>query len=276
MTDQSFAEWIGRSTEAEDILTNRLVASFRAIFGDHLAAVPDGAAPLGIHWCLSPAIVPAEAIGPDGHPAKNRDLPPIPNPRRMWAGGEIETFSPLAVGETVRRVSTIRDISRKTGRSGDLWFVTISHEYFGGDGLAIRDRQDIVYRQPAAPSQRAPEPEMAGESYETRVIDPDPVLLFRYSAITFNGHRIHYDLPYATGEEGYAGLVVHGPLQATLLFNMAARNGDRVPTRFSYRGLSPAFAGQPLSICAGPDNLFWTARQDGAVHMRGTADYTPR
>src|SRR5690606_37037074 len=157
-------------TEAEDVISERMVQSFRAIFGDHLAEVPEGTAPLGIHWCLSPAIVPMEAIGHDGHPAKNRDLPPIPNPRRMWAGGAIETFGTLKVGDTVRRDSTIKDITQKSGRSGDLWFVTVSHEYFGSNGLAVRDRQDIVYRQPPAPGQRAPEPEKAGEALQSRVI----------------------------------------------------------------------------------------------------------
>lgn len=271
MTDKPFAEWIGRATEAEDVISERMVASYQAMFGDHLAEVPEGTAPLCIHWCLSPAIVPMAQIGHDGHPAKNNELPPIPNPRRMWAGGEIETFGTLKVGETVRRVSTIKDIVHKTGRSGDLWFVTVSHEYSGGDGLAVRDRQDIVYRQPAAPGQAAPEPEKGGEVLQSRVVDPNEVLLFRYSAITFNGHRIHYDLPYATESEGYPGLVVHGPMQATFLFNLAATVRGATPARFAYRGLMPAFAGKPLSICSGPDNQFWTAREDGAVHMRGTA-----
>lgn len=276
-SDKPFAEWIGRQTRSEDLITDRLDASFRAIFAPHLAPTGDGAAPLGIQWCLSPAIAPMAELGPDGHPALNRDMPPVPQPRRMWAGGLIETFAPLRVGDHVTRVSTIADITRKQGRSGELWFVSVNHDYSTPDGLAIRERQDIVYREAAKPGAARPAPAAGAAptrpAAETWTLATTPTLLFRYSAITFNGHRIHYDLPYATGVEGYDGLVVHGPIQATLLFNLAAATGGGAPRRFSYRGVAPAVVGSDLTICRGAadePNALWTHGPSGRVHMEAS------
>lgn len=272
-TEMPFSEWIGRRSEAEDIVTERLAAGLRATLGGFLAPVGEGEAPLGIHWCLAPAIAAMSELGPDGHPARNRDLPPVPQPRRMWAGGAVETHAPIRVGDTVRRVSTIADITRKEGRSGELWFVTVRHDYHTPRGLAVSDRQDIVYREAADPARATADgtptrraPATAAARIE---LEPTPTLLFRYSALTFNGHRIHYDLPYATGVEGYDGLVVHGPLQATLLYNLAAADGSP-PRRFDYRGVSPAFAGKRLALCRGAGEaggLLWTEGADGRLHM---------
>jgi 3-methylfumaryl-CoA hydratase len=302
-TEKPFAEWIGRSSESEDVLTNRLDASFRAIFAPNLAPVREDEAPLGIHWCLSPAVASMAELGPDGHPAKNLGLPPVPQPRRMWAGGSIETFGPLKAGDRVRRVSTIQDIVRKEGRSGELWFVAIGHDYLTERGLAIRERHDIVYREAAKPGaavadsssgrDRQPPPltpphkgeggSSVGTSSATAgaslhrdgwLVPTSPTLLFRYSALTFNGHRIHYDLPYATGVEGYPGLVVHGPIQATLLFNLASMRAGKPPERFTYRGLSPAFSGAPLRVRADPDRSgrYRTESLAGTVHMEAVAE----
>lgn len=273
-----FPEWIGRRSEAQDLVTERLVRGFRAIFDPHLAPVDSEAAPLGFHWCLSPAIAGMAALGPDGHPAKNLHLPQVPQPRRMWAGGSIETFDVLRTGDLVRRVSTIVDITEKQGRSGSLCFVAVDHDYLTERGLAIRERHDIVYREAAKPGSAAPstggDKAAAAPVARSWAIETSPTLLFRYSAITFNGHRIHYDRPYATEVEGYPGLVVHGPLQATLLFNLAAAEGGRVPRRFEYRGLSPAFSGATLAVCAGgpgAENVFWTQGPDGQRHMEARA-----
>jgi 3-methylfumaryl-CoA hydratase len=270
----SFAEWIGRRSESEDLVTERLVASYRAIFGPHLADVPAGAAPLGLHWCLSPAIAPMPELGPDGHPAKNRDLPPVPQPRRMWAGGMMETLGELRIGDIVRRVSTIADVARKVGRSGELWFVTVNHEYGTERGCAIRERHDIVYREAAGPRPPAaaarPDPAPARPAATCRTIETSPTFLFRYSAITFNGHRIHYDRPYATEVEGYEDLVVHGPVQATLLLNLAAAEAGAAPGRFTYRGLSPALVGRELLVCRGAaeaGSTYWTQGPAGQIHM---------
>lgn len=282
MTAQSqhrpFEEWLGRTSVSEDVVTPRLSESFRAIFEGHLADVDDGVAPLGIHWCLSPAIAPMSQLGPDGHPAKNQSMPPVPLPRRMWAGGEVELFDPLRIGDRVRRTSTIEDIVLKQGRTGDLWFVTVGHQYETSRGLSVREWQDIVYREAAEPSAGKSVPAPAASRDEpastSRSIDMPPTLLFRYSAITFNGHRIHYDLPYATEVEGYEGLVVHGPIQATLLLNLAAMSAPSgLPRKFSYRGLSPAIAGRPLLIKRGDGdrgNAFWTESETGVRHMTGT------
>lgn len=276
--DKPFADWIGRTTTSEDVVTERLVRSFRATLDPHLAPVGDGEAPLGIHWCLSPAIEPMTALGGDGHPAKNLSMPPVPLPRRMWAGGSLTLLAPLMLEDHVRRTSTIADVTHKVGKSGELWFVTIDHEYATDRGVAIRERQDIVYReaagaqpkvQPSAPALAAAPLRDAARSW---TIETTPTLLFRYSAITFNGHRIHYDHPYATGAEGYPGLVVHGPMQATLLLNLAAADG-RFPRRFDYRGLAAAIAGSPLRICADGDGKLWTDGTDGTLHMEASATY---
>jgi 3-methylfumaryl-CoA hydratase len=277
--EATFADWIGRRSEAEDVVTPRLAESFRAIFGDRLAPVGDGEAPLGLHWCLSPAIASMEVLGPDGHPAKNRDLPPLPLPRRMSAGGSIETVEPLKIGDTVRRISTIADIKHRQGRSGELWFVTINHEYLTPRGIAIREGYDIVYREAATRGREPPAPETEKEpAARSRpgewLVETSSVLLFRYSAITFNGHRIHYDEPYAREVEGYPGLVVHGPIQATLLLNFAAYALGHAPSRFRYRGVQPAFAGSPLRVgrVAERSNLLRTESLAGTVHMEAAIE----
>ncbi|MFI0843258.1 MaoC family dehydratase N-terminal domain-containing protein [Mesorhizobium sp. IMUNJ 23232] len=273
-SEKPFVDWIGRTSENEDVVTERLAASFRAIFEPNLAPVAAGAAPLGIHWCLSPSIAGMAELGPDGHPAKNRDLPPVPQPRRMWAGGSIETFEELRIGDRVRRVSTIADVTRKEGKSGELWFVAVDHVYSTERATAIKERHNIVYREAARPATAkpaGPQSQPAGRAFQRSVaVATSPVLLLRYSAITFNGHRIHYDLPYATGVEGYPGLVVHGPIQATLLFNMAASEIGAAPPKFEYRGLSPAIAGTDIFVRRGANteaDVYWTEGESGVVHM---------
>jgi 3-methylfumaryl-CoA hydratase len=259
-----FRTWVGRTQEKADLVTESLVAKFRATFGDRLA--PTEGAPLGIHWCLSPEIVPPEEIAADGHPERGGFLPPIPLPSRMWAGGELRFHAPLAAGDTVRRVSMIADVDLKSGRSGQLVFVTVRHETFVGDRLAITDVQNLVYKDlsPAPPLPAAPVPSSAA-------LVADPVLLFRYSALTFNGHRIHYDRDYAVTREGYPGLVVHGPLQATLLMNHAARLKGSPPAIFRYRGVSPLIEGQPFHLKAAQDEV-WL--EDGAGRKTMAATYS--
>jgi 3-methylfumaryl-CoA hydratase len=268
-----FDDWIGRASRSEDVVTERLVASFRATFSPNLAPVPDNTAPLGIHWCLSPIIAPMSELGADAHPAKNRDLPPVPLPRRMWAGGSLQNIDDLRVGDHVIRTSVIADIRQKLGRSGKLWFVSVDHEYATSRGPAIRERHEIVYREAASPSTKPPasiedEPGKRPAPRTSWTVETTATLLFRYSALTFNGHRIHYDLPYAVEVEGYPGLVVHGPLQATLLLNLAATGKRGRPARFDYRGTAPAIAGVPLEVCADTDSgRLWTQDPSGAVKM---------
>lgn len=270
--------WIGRVEEATDLVTPRLVAEYRATFEPHLAPTGEGEAPPMLHWCLAPPTAPMAAVAADGHAGKGGFLPPVPLPRRMWAGGRIEIHASLREGDRVLRRSRIADVSVKEGRTGRLCFVTVAHEVETGRGLALIERQDIVYREaaeggpapsPAAPPAPAPRPDLAW------TVEPSPVLLFRYSAMTFNGHRIHYDGPYVTGVEGYDGLVVHGPLQASLLFNLAATLAGRTPAAFEHRGLSPLTAPAPFRVCGarGADGAIrcWTEAADGRVCMRGDA-----
>ncbi|MET2828301.1 FAS1-like dehydratase domain-containing protein [Mesorhizobium shangrilense] len=277
-----FAEWIGRQSESIDVISERLVESFRAIFEPHLAPLPADTAPLGIHWCLSPAIARMDQLGADGHPAKNLFLPPVPLPRRMWAGGELQVHDHLRVDDKVRRVSTIQDIVRKQGRSGELWFVAVGHAYHSDRGLALSERHDIVYREAVvpgnsiAPNTSPAEPTTIRPARQVWSVVPSSTLLFRYSAITFNGHRIHYDLPYATQAEGYEGLVVHGPIQATLLLNLAATQGAGIPMTFRYRGIAPAIVDRELTVRAGIDGQrLWTQGGSGAVHMEADIDRAP-
>lgn len=260
---ESLRGWIGREEEVHDTVDLRLARSLAATLGDDPAAVADGApAPLCVHWCLAPAIVPEAETGPDGHPARGGFLPPVPLPRRMWAGGEILFETPLRVGDPVMRRSRIEDVVLKTGRSGALCFVTVRHRYEVAGVLAIDERHDIVYRDaetPGSPATAAPapapapiEPAPGEEGTVERSVRPTSLTLFRYSALTFNGHRIHYDPAYAKAEEHYPGLVVHGPLQATLLARLAGEILGTPPRRFAYRGVRPFFLGGPLRLSASP------------------------
>ncbi|MDU0342220.1 FAS1-like dehydratase domain-containing protein [Bosea rubneri] len=277
MNIDQLKSWIGKTEEASDLVTPRLVASYAATFAPHLAPYRQGEAPLALHWCLAPPIAPMAALGEDGHPAKGGFLPPIPLPRRMWAGGTIETIAPLQTGDDVTRRSRIADIAYKEGRSGPLCFVAVDHELVTPRGLALRERHNIVYREaaqsgaePASPAPAEPRP-----AELTWTVEASPVLLFRYSALTFNGHRIHYDEPYVTGVEGYAGLVVHGPIQATLIMNIIATLSGGEPIRLDYRGLAPLIAGEPFVVKAKrlADGAIaaWTEGADGRVRMEGVS-----
>lgn len=275
----SLKTWIGRTAEAEDIVTPRLVAGFQATFAPNLASVDAADAPVALHWCLAPSIAPMSELGRDGHPAKGGFLPPVQLPLRMWAGGEVQTFTPLQAGDIVTRKSLIEDVTVKEGRSGTLCFVAVRHNYRTTRGLAVSERHDIVYREanegqkPAPVAHLAPQPQHADLSWK---VEGSSVLLFRYSALTFNGHRIHYDHPYATGVEGYAGLVVHGPIQATLLMNIATMISGRVPSRFRYRGLSPLIASNIFTVsghrCSAGGVKCWTQNADGRICMEAKAD----
>jgi 3-methylfumaryl-CoA hydratase len=270
-------QWIGRTQEATDVVTAQLVKSLRATLFQEIGEPKAGdAAPLTVHWCLAQPVFPMSMLGGDGHPTRGGFLPPVPLPRRMWAGGEIEFLDALRVGDQSTRLSRISDITVKTGSSGQLCFVSVEHTITSPRGVAIRERQDIVYRemggeQAAAPAKPAPPPPSA-QHRETYV--SDPVLLFRYSALTFNGHRIHYDRDYVTKVEGYPGLIFHGPLQAAFLVEMAAKLRGKAPKKFGYRGVQPLFEGSEFSINANDNGAtmeLWTANDAGQPTMKGTA-----
>ncbi len=268
--------WIGREEQAEELLTPALVQRFDATLDR--APGPDGedgAAPPLIHLCLCQPAAPTAELGPDGHPARGGFLPPVPLPRRMWAGGAFTFHAPLRTGAHVTRRSVIRDVTVKQGRSGTLCFVTVEHAFAGDGTLAVTERQDIVYRAAgdAAPPPAPPAPEGA----RSRRATASAPLLFRYSALTFNGHRIHYDAPHARTAEGYPGLVVHGPLQATWLCHFAAELAGAPPARFRFRSLSPLFGTDDVTLHAdppGPGPLrLWTARPGGPLAMEAEADW---
>ncbi|MGJ5021168.1 FAS1-like dehydratase domain-containing protein [Bradyrhizobium oligotrophicum] len=271
-------QWIGRSAEATDLVTPQLTKGLRAtLFLDIGEPTTGDIAPYTVHWCLGQPVFPHDQLGPDGHPTRGGFLPPVPLPRRMWAGGEVQFVDPLRVGDVATRVSTITDVTLKSGSTGQLCFVSVEHVVSTSRGVAIRERQDIVYRDmggaPAAPAKAPPPPPVAQHS-ETRV--SDAVLLFRYSALTFNGHRIHYDRDYVTRVEGYPGLIFHGPLQAALLVEFAARLKGKPPARFTYRGVQPLFEGSEFSVNANDKDgglELWTANAERQPTMKGTATW---
>jgi 3-methylfumaryl-CoA hydratase len=274
-------QWIGRTEKASDIVTAQLVKGLRAtLFLDIGEPKTGDAAPFTTHWCLAQPVYPMSMLGPDGHPTRGGFLPPVPLPRRMWAGGELQFIEPLRVGDEATRASRIADVTVKNGSTGTLCFVSVEHTISTARGVAIRERQDIVYRdmptgdKNAAPAKAVTAP-LAAKHRQTHV--SDPVLLFRYSALTFNGHRIHYDRDYVTKVEGYPGLIFHGPMQAALLVEFAAHLRDgAAPKKFNYRGLQPLFEGGEFSVNANEiaEGLdIWVANADGAPTMRGTANW---
>lgn len=248
-------EWVGRSEVRTDILTPALVERFRATIDSN---VPDDPAPQGIHWLTCIPDAPTAGLGEDGHPLRSDDsfFPPIPLPRRMWASSKVEFVAPIEAGAAIVRTSTIASVAERTGNTGSLAFVDVAHETMADGVLAIRETQTLVYREAAAVTGAiaAPPAETDVEFSDwpiRRSLVPSEALLFRFSALTFNTHRIHYDLPYARDIEAYRGLVVHGPLMASLLLDLVARElGPNRLKRFAFRAQSPAFAGEPLHLVA--------------------------
>jgi 3-methylfumaryl-CoA hydratase len=270
-------QWIGRTSEATDVVTAQLVRGLRAtLFMDIGDPKAGDASPFTTHWCLGQPVFPMAELGPDGHPARGGFLPPVPLPRRMWAGGELEILEALRVGDEVTRTSRISDVTMKTGSTGVLCFVSVDHTITTPRGIAIRERQDIVYRDvsaaPSAPA-KPPGPPPSAQHRETHMADP--VLLFRYSALTFNGHRIHYDRDYVTKVEGYPGLIFHGPMQAAFMVEFGAKlNGGKPPKKFGYRGVQPLFEGSEFSINANKTDAgmdLWTANSAGQPTMKASA-----
>ena len=271
-------QWIGRSQEASDVVTAQLVKGLRATLFQEVGEPKAGdTAPFTVHWCLAQPVFPMSMLGPDGHPTRGGFLPPVPLPRRMWAGGELQFIDPLRVGDEAKRTSRISDVTVKSGSTGTLCFVAVEHVITTSRGVAIRERHDIVYRDiggaPAA-APKAPPPPPVAKHRESHV--SDPVLLFRYSALTFNGHRIHYDRDYVTKVEGYPGLIFHGPMQAALQIEFAAKLRGQVPKKFSYRGVQPLFEGTEFSINANDTSAgteLWIANAEGQPTMKGTATW---
>jgi 3-methylfumaryl-CoA hydratase len=275
-------QWIGRTERRTDLVTAAPIAALAATLDQPgPEPLPGSPAPALAHWLYFLPVAAQGALGPDGHPQRGGFLPPVPLPRRMWAGGRLDFLHPLHVGDEVERVSRIMNVDAKAGRSGTLVFVTVRHEVSNARGLAIAEEHDIVYRDAPSPSPLpdapATEPLSApgGESF-SRALEPDAVLLFRYSALTFNGHRIHYDRPYATEAEGYPGLVVHGPLLATLLVDLLHRERPHARLRrFAFTALRPVFDTHPIRLCGrdegGSTFPLWVRDHEGLLAMRAEA-----
>lgn len=272
MNPSDYNDWVGRQSSRAEIITDRLLTHFRAVMAGMLGV---GTVPPGFHWALVPDVADPVDLGRDGHPRTGIFVPALPLPRRMWAGGEMVFSGTLSPGDTVTRDSTMGDISFKSGASGPLGFVNVTHQWRVDGQTRITERQDLVYREDPKPGRTAnPTPAKDWSPDAVWQITPDPVLLFRYSAVTFNGHRIHYDMPYATAVEGYDGLVVHGPLQALWMLNLSTTILGCLPHSFRYRGLAPLICGNAVQIEARHQAdiiALRVRRRDGVVTMEATA-----
>ncbi len=245
-------QYVGRTQSASDVLTPVPPTLLAATIDrdDPPYKAGDELPPNWHRLYFLTAVRPGE-VGPDGHPARGKFLPPVPLPHRMFAGGRLKFLRPLRIGDTVTRVSEILSVEGKQGRSGDLVFVTVRHRFSTEGDVALEETQDLVYRGPGGGGENPPEPVEAAPWQ--RMVHPDAVMLFRYSALTFNGHRIHYDYPYVTQEEGYPGLIVHGPLIATLLLDLLRRERPQARvTKFSFRAKRPLFSPNPFEVRGWP------------------------
>ncbi|MCG2594217.1 MaoC family dehydratase N-terminal domain-containing protein [Ramlibacter sp. XY19] len=273
--------WEGRSETLADEVTAAPVRNLSATLD---RADPEPAAGTALpplwHWLYFLPRHRQSELGEDGHAKLGGFLPPVPLPRRMWAGGRLQWHAPLRVGDDIQRTSRIASVSHKAGRTGDLVFVLVQHEVRNAQGLALTEEHDIVYRAPPQPGDPVPSPQAAPTQAEwSRELTPDDVLLFRYSALTFNGHRIHYDRKYVTEVEGYPGLVVHGPLIATLLVDLVRRQRPGAALQsFSFKAVRPTFDGHPMRVCGKPSAdgrgvQLWAQDHEGWLTMQAEARF---
>nr|WP_315232946.1 MaoC family dehydratase N-terminal domain-containing protein [uncultured Albidiferax sp.] len=277
MSNSDLTEWVGRTATVQDVLTTTPARSLAATLDREELDFGEGSVlPPLWHWLY---FLPSERqslIGPDGHPRRGGFLPPVALPRRMWAGGCLHFNRPFKVGSAVQRVSRIDGVTRKSGRSGELVFVRVRHDISDAEGIALTEEHDIVYRGNPTVGDAAVVPQAARTDEQfSRKIVPDPVLLFRYSALTFNGHRIHYDQPYATQVEGYPGLIVHGPLIATLLIEQLQREQPSAHiSAFEFKAMSPLFDIAAFEVCGRIDGdlaSLWARGPNGELAMQAEA-----
>ena len=273
-------EWIGQKESDVDYITIPAVQRLAAMLDrNDPKPKPGDPLPLGWYAILFPRVVRQSQIGPDGHPKRGDFLPPVPLPRRMFAGKRTTFHSPLHVGDEVTRESTIKEVNLKQGRTGQMVFVTVKTDIFSPRGLAVVQEQDIVYRQepdknaPPTPPQPAP-----GAAVWKKVVTPDTVMLFRYSAITFNGHRIHYDQPYVTKTEGYPDLVMNGGLTTLLIYELARAHAASPLKSLDSRNVRPMFVNRAIALCGEPAAdgklaKLWAQDDTGALALTATAEF---
>jgi len=274
-------EWVGRSEATSDTITATPYAALSATLDGPPERPPPGTPlPPLWHWLFFLPLHRQSDLGPDGHAKRGGFLPPVPLPRRMWAGSQLAFNQHLRIGDDIERVSTIESVVEKSGRTGPLVFVRVRHDIRrnGASEIALTEYHDIVYREAPKPGDAAPAPKRAPElaAWQRRWV-PDDVLLFRYSALTFNGHRIHYDRRYVTQVEGYPGLIVHGPLLATLLLELVReRRPDGEVAAYEFRAIRPVFDLDAFDVCGEPQAdgntvRLWTRDHEGMVTMEATA-----
>ncbi|MDQ2888304.1 MAG: acyl-CoA dehydrogenase [Chloroflexota bacterium] len=280
MTDitEDYTNWIGRTEVVEDDISLVPVLAVAATLDDTVTQFTKGdALPPLWHWFYFLPRTPQALLGSDGHPQRGDFMPPISYPRRMFAGARLRFHRPLVIGQPARREGVIRNVVQKSGRSGSLAFVTVNYSFLQQGKVCIDEEQDIVYRElgPPIPAPQSIELPPVPEGAWSHIIAPDTRLLFRFSALTFNAHRIHYDRPYAMSEEGYPGLVVHGPLTAILLLELVRHNTVQSIVGFSFRGLVPLFDLAPFRLIGMPSNgrvELEAQSPDGKTAMNATAE----
>ena len=271
-------DWLGNSEERHDQIVAFPANALSATLNYDVKYLDGSVLPPLWHWLYFLPIYRLDQANYDGHAALGGFLPPVKLPRRMWAGSRVSFLYDLTIGTEARKVSTIKSIQQKSGKSGDLVFVTVAHQVFQNDTCCIEEEHDIVYRSAPDINATAPVFKTTDTSPEfSYVVKPDPILLFRYSALTFNGHRIHYDQPFCIETEGYEGLVVHGPLLATMMLDLIRQNfPDAVVKYFQFRALAPVFDTMKFEVCgckiSSSEVEIWIKRDDGVLAMSGSAN----
>jgi len=271
-------DWLGNSEERQDQIVAFPANALSATLNYDVKYLDGSVLPPLWHWLYFLPIYRLDPANYDGHAALGGFLPPVKLPRRMWAGSRVSFLYDLTIGTEARKVSTIKSIQQKSGKSGDLVFVTVAHQVFQNDTCCIEEEHDIVYRSAPDINATAPVFKTTDTSPEfSYVVKPDPILLFRYSALTFNGHRIHYDQPFCIETEGYEGLVVHGPLLATMMLDLIRQNfPDAVVKYFQFRALAPVFDTMKFEVCgckiSSSEVEIWIKRDDGVLAMSGSAN----
>ena len=275
----NLTEWIGRTESDVDYVTVPAVHRLAATLDiDRPMPKMGDALPIGWHSILFPRVVRQSQIGKDGHPERGDFLPPVPLPRRMFAGKRVTYRAPLQIGDEVHRESTIQSVTPKTGRSGQMVFVTVKTDIVSPRGIAIVEEQDIVYREEPAPNAPPPPPQRApGTAVWKKVVTPDVVMLFRYSALTFNGHRIHYDHPYVTGVDGYPALVMNGGLTTLLAHELVREHAQKPLHYIASRNVRPLFVDRPFTVCGEPSSdgakaKLWVVDDGDALALSAEAE----